>query len=438
MNNITENDIKNAKELLDFIQKSNSPFHACREICNILDDAGFTFIEESQDFNLEKGGKYYTTRNSSSVVAFEIGEKVDDFNYLLTLSHLDSPTFKVKDIPEVKSDNYTTINLEKYGGAILNTWVDRPLSLAGRVMVEENNRIYEKLVNIDEDLLVIPNVAIHLNGRINEEPLDIDRDYFALFASGKRDFVEFLKEYMDIKDGRILGKDLYLVNRTNPQIFGADKEFLSTGKLDNLESSYTTLMGFISSCKSNAIKIYASFDSEEVGSNTMQGAMSTLLKDVLERISMALGKDMKEHKKIIAKSFVVSADNAHAIHPNRPDLYDKENYPEINKGIVLKENASQKYMTSAYSRAIFKSILDKYNIPHQSYANKNSLRGGATLGNLSNMEVSMHGVDIGLSQLAMHSSYETAGTKDIGYMIDGIKHFYESEIIMKNGYIEIR
>lgn len=436
---ITVEEKKYAEKMLDFISKSPSQFHACENAAKILIENGYTKFKETEDYTLERGGKYFVTRNGSSIIAFEIGEDVDNnYHFQIVASHLDSPTFKIKEIPSIDSDYYTTINLEGYGGGIYFTWVDRPLSLAGRIMIEEDGKITSKNVYIDKDLLIIPNVAIHLNNKINEDKLTLDKDLFPLFSSEKKDFDEFLKDYFSINNGQILGKDIYLVNRTRPAIFGDRGQFISSPKLDNLESAFTSLEAFISSEKTDFVKVYASFDSEEVGSNTMQGAMSTFMKDILERINFALNKDKIDYLKAISKSFLVSADNAHAIHPNRPEFYDKNNAPMMNKGIVIKENARQSYMTSAFSRAIFKSILKKNSLPYQAYANKSDIRGGSTLGNLSNIEVSMHGVDVGASQLAMHSSYETAGTKDVKYMVDSLKAFYNSNIVIDGDSVIIR
>ena len=313
-----------------------------------------------------------------------------------------------------------------------STWFDRPLSVAGRVLVQEGNKVQNRLLYIDKDILIIPNVAIHFNRQVNDGyKYNRQIDLCPLFSSGelkKGDFDRMVASELGVEPEQILAKDLFLVNRQKPVIWGWKDEFVSTPKLDDLQCAFVALKGFIESQNEESVNVYCCFDNEEVGSNTKQGAMSTFLHDVLVRLNAALGKSEDEYYQAVAKSFLVSCDNAHAVHPNHPEKTDAVNCAYMNKGIVLKESANQKYTTDAFSRALFTAICNKAGVPVQTFANRSDSVGGSTLGNLSNTQVSVHAVDFGLPQLAMHSSYETAGIKDTGYAIASLKAFYDTVI----------
>ncbi len=423
---------KFTEELIEFIDKSPSMFHAAQNIENTLKDSGYTYLPESSSWNVVEGGKYFTTRNGSSVIAFEIPKNMSDYHFQLTASHSDSPTFKIKNNSDITTNGYTTLNCEAYGGMIDNTWLDRPLTVAGRVFVRTEDGFKVELVHIDEDLLLIPNVAIHLNREHNNGfKYNRAQDIRPLLTAKGKDghtFKSLLAAKMGIEEDSIEGFDMFLVNRQRPCVWGIDEEFVSTPKLDDLQCAFAALKAFTSAHSEDHINVYCCFDNEEVGSNTKQGAMSTFLKDVLRRINVALGKGEDDLHAALAKSFLVSCDNAHALHPSRPDFYDTENSCRINDGIVIKEAANQSYTTDATSRTIFNDICKHADVPVQTFANRSDRSGGSTLGNLSNIQVSMHAVDMGLPQLAMHSSYETGGIKDTKFAICALECFYNTDI----------
>ena len=426
------------KDLMDFLDSSVTMFHAINECEKVLQRSGFTYLPENEKWNINKG-KYYTKRNSSSLIAFDIAE--GDYRFQISAAHSDSPTFKLKDRPVIEANGYLKLNVEGYGGMINATWLDKPLTLAGRVMVNTDKGIETRLLHIDRDLLIIPNVPIHFNREINKGfAFNNQVDMLPILSAGnlkEADFDNILAKELGIEAEDILAKDLYLVNRQKAAIIGFDNELISSGRLDDLECVYTSLRGFVEAENKNHINVFAVFDNEEVGSVTKQGAMSTFLASTLDRVNTALGKSKEEYYTAIAKSILISCDNAHAVHPNHPELFDVKNRPVLNQGIAIKESANQKYTTDAFSRAILKKILEKKNIPYQTFANRSDIAGGSTLGNLSNTVVSMNAVDIGLPQLAMHSAYETAGAKDVGYAFETLKAFFEANIDIKDDKVSL-
>lgn len=426
------------KDLMNFLDSSVTMFHAINECEKVLKDSGYIYLPENEKWNI-RAGKYYTKRNSSSLIAFDIAN--GDYHFQISAAHSDSPTFKLKDRPIIESNGYLKLNVEAYGGMIDATWLDKPLTLAGRVMVDTGCGIETRLLYIDKDLLIIPNVPIHFNREINKGfAFNNQVDMLPVFSTGnlsEADFDKMLAKELGVKPEAILAKDLYLVNRQKATVIGYDNELISSGRLDDLECVYTSLLGFIEANNNNHINVFAVFDNEEVGSVTKQGAMSTFLVSTLNRINKALGKSDEDYYRAIAKSMLISCDNAHAIHPNHPELFDVKNRPVLNKGIAIKESANQKYTTDAFSRAVLKKILDKNNIPYQTFANRSDIMGGSTLGNLSNTAVSMNAVDIGLPQLAMHSAYETAGAKDVEYAIEALRAFFETNIDIKDDKVSL-
>ena len=426
------------KDLMNFLDSSVTMFHAINECEKVLQNCGYIYLPENEKWNI-RAGKYYTKRNSSSLIAFDIAN--GDYHFQISAAHSDSPTFKLKDRPIIESNGYLKLNVEAYGGMIDATWLDKPLTLAGRVMVDTGCGIETRLVYIDKDLLIIPNVPIHFNREINKGfAFNNQVDMLPVFSAGnlsEADFDKMLAKELGVKPESILAKDLYLVNRQKATVIGYDNELISSGRLDDLECVYTSLLGFIEAMNNDHINVFAVFDNEEVGSVTKQGAMSTFLVSTLNRINKALGKSDEDYYRAIAKSMLISCDNAHAIHPNHPELFDVKNRPVLNKGIAIKESANQKYTTDAFSRAILKKILDKNNIPYQTFANRSDIIGGSTLGNLSNTAVSMNAVDIGLPQLAMHSAYETAGAKDVEYAIEALRAFFETNIDIKDDKVSL-
>ena len=311
---------------------------------------------------------------------------------------------------------------------LMSTWLDRPLAVAGRLITKENGHLAQKLVAIDGTMLVIPSVAIHMDRNVNHhKDWSIQKDLLPLYGmtDGKTSFMDVIAASAKVKKEDILSHDLYLYSRVPGTIWGEERQFISSGKLDDLQCAFACFRGFTLGKKEKDISVYALFNNEEVGSATAQGAGSTFLYNVLTRLTASLGLSYDETMAMIARSFMISADNAHSIHPNHPEYADPVNRPVINGGIVIKYNAQQKYATDAFSAAYFKNLCEEAHIPTQTFTNHSDNPGGSTLGNISNTLVAMPTVDIGLAQLAMHSSYETAGVKDTAYLVDAVTTFYE-------------
>lgn len=422
---ITADDI--SRDLIHFIAKSPSTFHAVRGIKAALLYAGFTEIREEDTWQIEKGGKYVVTRNGSALMAFTVPQEGAEA-FHITASHCDSPTFKIKEDPEIADGPYVKLNVEGYGGMIMSTWLDRPLSVAGRLLVTENGHLAEKLVAIDGTMLVIPSVAIHMDRSVNQhKEWKVQKDMLPLYGmtGAKTPFMDVIAAAAKVKAEDILAHDLILYSRVPGTIWGEEREFISSPKLDDLQCAFACFRGFTQGQKEKYISVYALFDNEEVGSATSQGAGSTFLANTLERLARSLGYSYDETMAMIARSFMISADNAHSVHPNHPEYADPVNRPVINGGIVIKYSAAQKYATNAFSAAYFKKLCKDHNIPTQTFTNHSDNPGGSTLGNISNTVIAMPTVDIGLPQLAMHSSYETAGVKDTAYLVDAVTKFYE-------------
>ena len=422
--------VKTSKAMLDFIEKSPSCFHAIKNVKEILENNGYQELAESSSWEISIGGKYYVTRNDSSLIAFQIPQQSKGFH--IVASHSDSPTFKVKEAPEMTvEEKYVKLNTEKYGGMILSTWLDRPLSIAGRIAVKDGKSIVTKLVNVDKDLLVIPNVAIHMNREMNKGvEYNPQVDMLPLFAECEEDgskgmLLRQIAEAAEVKAEDILAHDLFLYPREKGRIIGANGEYVMSARLDDLQSVFASVQAFVESSPQNYINVCAVFDNEEVGSGTKQGADSTFLEDVLLRISEGLGVDRSVLLQWIAGSFLISADNAHAVHPNHPEKADPTNRPYLNGGIVIKYHGGQKYTTDAVSAAKMKSLCMEAGVPCQTYANRSDILGGSTLGNISTAHVSVASVDIGLPQLAMHSAMETAGVRDTEYAVKALKVFWQ-------------
>mgnify|MGYP001415056385 FL=1 len=406
---------KTAKKLLKFIQKSPTAFQAVEEMSQRLQKEGFKELKEEKHWDLKAGGNYFVTRNHSAVIAFSIPKK-PAWKFHIMASHSDSPALKIKENPEMEVEKaYIKLNVERYGGMLLAPWFDRPLSVAGRLIVRKNGEIQEKLVAVDKELLVIPNLAIHMNREVNDGyKYNVQKDMLPLYSDydGKGSFMKLMAAEADVAEEDILGHDLFLYNRTPGTVWGANEEFISAPRLDDIQCAFASLEGFLRGERKESIAVHCVLDNEEVGSTTKQGAASTFLKDTLMRINMGLGRTQEEYLMTLADSFMVSADNAHALHPNHTDKTDPVNRPVLNGGIVIKYNANQKYCTDGVSAAIFKDICDRAEVPYQIFVNRSDMAGGSTLGNISNTQVPMKTVDIGLAQLAMHSVYETTGAKD--------------------------
>lgn len=418
------------RDFMDFVRRAPTAFHACEAVCEALRTAGFAELQEREPWRLAPGG-YFLTRNRSAVAAFIVPEGGAD-HFQIVASHGDSPTFQLKPVAEdVAAGAYVRLNVERYGGMLMSTWLDRPLSIAGRAVVRDGDRLETRLVDFDRDAVLIPNMPIHFNREVNDgykfnPQVDLLPLYGDLQAQGK--LAAEVARSCGARAEDVVASDLYLYNRTPGAIWGASGEFFSCPRIDDLECAYASLQAFLDAAPAGHISVYALLDNEEVGSGTKQGADSTLLRDVLVRVSEALGMAGSQVRAAIAASFMVSADNAHAVHPNHPEKYDAGNRAFLNGGVVVKRNANQKYTTDAVSAAVFEEICRRTGVPVQRYSNRSDILGGSTLGNIANAHVSMNTVDVGLAQLAMHSCYETAGARDLVHLTDALRAFYRTDV----------
>lgn len=419
------------KDLLTFIAESPSRFHAVDNLGRELEEAGYTRLSEARTWALETGGKYYVTRNGSALIAFRI-PKADFTGFMISASHSDAPTFHIKENAQMKGpESYVRINTEGYGGMLCAPWLDRPLTVAGRVLVKAGEAIETRLVYVDRDLLLIPNVAIHMNRDVNTGmKFDKKTDVIPLMGMGEEEgaFRAILAQTAGCEPEDILGTDLYLCLRQKGLVWGAEEEFISAPRLDDLQCAYGCFRGFLKASGSGSVPLYALLDNEEVGSRTKQGADGTFLEDVIGRVCAALGRDRAT---AVANSFMVSADNAHAVHPNHPEYHDATHRPMMNGGVVIKQGV--RYATDGAAQAVFTALCRKAGVPVQHFFNRSDLAGGGTLGLIANAHVSMNTVDIGLAQLAMHSCFETAGSKDTDYLIEAMAVFYSASFREENG-----
>lgn len=434
--NITE-------QLFAFIKKSPTAYHTVAVICGMLKEEGYIPLSESESWTLAPGGKYYVTRGGSSLLAFCVPREPLASGFQIVAVHGDSPSFKIKERGELEvREHYTQLNTEGYGGMLCATWLDRPLSVAGRVLYEDNGVLKNTLVDVERDLVLIPSVAIHMNREANDGmKYNKQVDMLPLFGSGSAkdcDLHGVVAKTLGIEKTRICGCDLFVYNRMEPSVWGAHHEFISAPRLDDLQCAFAGLQGFVNAVPKRAVNVYACFDNEEVGSGTRQGAASTFLYDTLHRICFSFGRSEEAYYRAIADSFMLSADNAHAVHPNHPEKTDAKNCVYMNEGIVIKSNAARRYTSDGVGTAVFREICRRAGVPVQYFANRSDERGGSTLGNLAQRSVPVCAVDIGLAQLAMHSAYETAGIKDTWYMIQALKAYYSTQISgLEEGSIRI-
>lgn len=423
-----------AENLLSFINNSPTAYHAVASITDMLE--GYTELKESEDWALNPGGKYYVKRNDSSIIAFILpqGAALSYEGLLMASAHSDSPVFKLKPTPEMTAENaYLRLNTEKYGGMLLAPWLDRPLSIAGRVMTVENGVLKTHLIDLKRPVAVIPNLAIHMNRQANDGFVyNPQTDMLPLIgtAEAKDSLSKAVADKAGVSPEAICGSDLFLYNAMDGQIAGIDEELLLSRSLDDLQCAWALTEGLRCAAPHPTHVIMSCiFDNEEVGSSTRQGADSTFLSDTLERIAECAGFSVGKQKQILANSFMISADNAHAVHPAHPEKADPKNRPVINGGIVLKFNANQKYTTDAVSEAILRTLCKEADVPLQTYVNRSDMPGGSTLGNISTGHVSVRTADIGLPMLAMHSPYETAGVKDTEYLVKMMVQYYSNGIV---------
>ena len=412
------------RRLLDFLDASPSCYHAVDNLARRLEAEGYERLREAEPWTLRTGGKYYVVRGDSSLAAFRVPGGVPA-GFMLAAAHSDSPTYKVREEAEVLSaGNCVRLAVEPYGGMIARSWLDRPLSVAGRLVVRREGGIATQLVNVDRDLLVIPSVAIHLDREVNQgTALKANTDLLPLLGCGteRGRFRSLLAEAAGVPEEDILSTELFLYPRAAAVLLGAEGEFVASPRLDDLQCVFGCLEGFLAAKEGGSVPVLCVFNNEEVGSGTRQGADSTFLTDVLERISTALGRDWRL---MAVNSFLVSADNAHAVHPAHPELSDGAERPVLNGGVVLKYNAGQKYTTDAVSGAVFREVCRAADVPVQRYSNRADLPGGSTLGNISSAHLSIPSVDIGLPQLAMHAAYEVAGSRDTALLVRAMAEYF--------------
>ena len=410
----------------DFIESSPTALHTVNAARALLLHAGFAELSEREPWELEAGKGYFTTRSMGSILAFRCPKK-DFRTFSIAAPHGDSPCFQVKGAPEMKAGDgkYTKLNTEVYGGMALNLWLDRPLSVAGRLAIRTEEGLRMQLVDLHRDLLVIPSLAIHMNREANNgSKVDPQRDTLPLLGGSEADLLALAAERVGVKKEDILSHDLYLYNRARGTVLGAQEEFIAAPKLDDLECAFAAVTAFLQSENPENCTICVVFDNEETGSATRHGAGSTLLADAIARICQWAGKDEQQRQAAILNGMLLSADNAPAVHPNYPDKADPTSRCYLNGGVVIKHSA--RYATDSATAAMFKRVCEKAGVPTQDYYNNSSAPGGGTLGLISGSHVPMPTVDIGLAQLAMHSPYETGGREDLQHMINAMTAFYNS------------
>lgn len=418
------------QKLFRFLDESPTCYHAAANAKAALTAAGAVELRESEQWKLEKGTLYVVERGDSALMAFRVPEG-PFHGFLMAAAHSDSPTFKIRETAEAASaGNTLRLSVEPYGGGVWRGWLDRPLSVAGRVVIRQGDRLVSRLVNIDRDLLVIPGVAIHMDRSVNKgAELNPAVDLLPLLGCGKEPgaFRKLIAEAAGVREEHLLSTELFLYPRTKAVQTGLNGEFIVSPRLDDLQCVFGCLEGFLAAKPGGSLPVLAVFNNEEVGSNTRQGADSTFLTDVLERIAHGCGLDSEAWKAVAANSFMVSADNAHAIHPAHPEYADKGEFPVLNGGIVIKYNANQRYTTDAVSGAVFQAICQEAGVPVQRYSNRADLPGGSTLGNISTAHLSVPTVDIGLPQLAMHSVCETAGAADTDHLVKAMTAYFSRD-----------
>lgn len=430
-------EIKFAQELIDFIYESPTSFHAVHSVEKILINCGFNKLMEEDRWDIKKGGKYYVVKNSSALIAFVAGTgNVSENGFKIIGAHTDSPTFRIKPNPEmIAESSYLKLNTEVYGGPILNTWLDRPLSIAGRVALRGKGPLSPKtrLINIRRPILIIPNLAIHMNRNVNSGvELNRQKDILPIAAlvdeslEKENYLLRAISEELKVKLEDIIDFDLFLYEFEKGSIIGANNEFISSSRLDDLSMVHAGITALTNTKASEATNVMVCFDNEEVGSSTKQGADSPLLSSILERIVMSLEGDREDYFRALSKSFMISADLAHAVHPNMGEKADPVNRPLINKGPVIKISANQKYTTDSISFAVYKEICKTAGVPVQSFVNRSDEVGGSTIGPISSTHINIRSVDMGSPILAMHSIRELGGVLDHTYTTKSFKEFYKA------------
>lgn len=427
-------------KLIEFLNKSSSNFHAVSIMKEELLDAGFIELNTNEIWDLKENHKYFTITNGTAIIAFDLNDWTNDAGFKIVASHTDAPNFKVKPNAIKVKNGYVTVNTEAYGGLIDYTWFDRPLKLAGRVIVEKDGMLEVKLFDSKKSIGIIPSLAIHMNRKVNENnSFNRHTDMSPILGQGEDfDFKAYLANELEVAPNAILEFDLYFKPIDPASFVGVDDEFLVSNHLDNLQCAYSSFLAFKNSKSNKSTNVYVSFDNEEVGSMTKQGAQATILKDVLKRISYTMNRNSEEHLVSLAKSFIVSADNAHANHPNFAKFNDENHNVSLNGGVVIKYSANQKYTTDALSSSLIQNLARKSGIDFQKFVNRSDSPGGSTLGAISGTQVSVMSVDIGLPQLAMHSANEMSGSNDVVSMVNLLENFYNYEIVINSDNIIIK
>ena len=421
-------------DLMEFLDRSSVNFLAAKEITRRLDQAGFTRLNPAEAWTIIPGGKYYITQNDTAVMAFIPSTKGPDAEFKIISAHSDSPGFRVKPRAEMKCENgVVKLNTEVYGGPILYTWFDRPLSLAGRVILRSGDPLNPRreTIRIDRPLLTIPHLAIHFNRAVNEgNHLSKQKDMLPVIGivndklEANNLLINLIAETLGVESTDILDFDLSLYDTTKACLLGLHNEMLTSGRIDDLSMVHAALTALLTSDDTTATRAMAIFDNEETGSGTKQGAASPLLVDLLRRVTLCLGGKEEDYLRAVSKSFMVSADNAHALHPNYPEKQDPTNHPSLGGGPVIKINANCKYMTDADSAAVFRTVCELAEVPYQYFVNHSDVAGGSTLGNILTSQIPLRGVDMGAAIWAMHSCRETASVADHDYITRAFRQFY--------------
>lgn len=408
----------------EFLEKSYTAYHAVKNAADYLTANGFSELFEGEDWNVEEGGKYFVTRGGSSLIAFTVGALDNGLNFKIAASHADSPALKLKDNAVFTAGAYEKLNAECYGGGIWYSFFDRPLKIAGRIVESENGVLRPRLAESDY-FVTIPSLAVHQNRGVNDGfAVNAQTDLSPLYALTEQggDLVSSLSS------APVAAYDLYLVNAQKPYVFGRNGEFLASPRVDNLTSVFASIEAISDVLAPGGVCVAAIFDNEEVGSRTLEGAGGDFMERTLRRLTSALRFDDDEYYKALHSSFLLSVDNAHALHPNHPEKCDPTNRPAAGGGVVIKFHADKAYTTDALSAAVIEEIFKNANVPFQKFYNRSDVRSGSTLGAISLSKVSLLSADIGIAQFAMHSACESFACADYASMRSGLRAFFASSI----------